>query len=133
MKKAVKIFISFLSLVSLMGFKEESKLDYIINGHSHTYYTNDKGVPSVQSGSSLAYIANTTIKYNKKTKEVVEIVPYQEKITSELKESKTIKNILNTRLENFEPLMSKDTRFLLQRIINEILSTSVTSDSSYPR
>ena len=32
-----------------------------------------------------------------------------------------------------EPLMSKDTRFLLQRITNEILSTSVTSDSSYPR
>ena len=33
----------------------------------------------------------------------------------------------------FEPLISKDTRFLLQRITNEILSTSVTSDSSYPR
>ena len=32
-----------------------------------------------------------------------------------------------------EPLMSKDTRFLFQRITNEILSTSVTSGSSYPR
>ena len=34
---------------------------------------------------------------------------------------------------NLEPLMSKDTRFLLQRTTNEILSTSVTSGSSYPR
>ena len=34
---------------------------------------------------------------------------------------------------NIEPLISKDTRFLLQRITNEILSTSVTSGSSYPR
>ena len=32
-----------------------------------------------------------------------------------------------------EPPMSKDIRFLLQRTTNEILSTSVTSDSSYPR
>ena len=33
----------------------------------------------------------------------------------------------------FEPLMSKDTRFLFQRITKDILSTSVTSGSSHPR
>lgn len=121
--------------LSLMGFKEESKLDYIINGHSHTYYTNDRGVPSVQSGSSLEYIANTTIKYNKKTKEVVEIVPYQEKITSEFKENKTIKNILNTRLENyqylFETLTVAGTNLTQTKVgqwISECMKASTGSD-----
>ena len=95
---------------SIMSFPEESKVDLIINGHSHTYYTSTNGVPSIQSGSSLAHIANTTIKYNKKTKEVIEITPYQEKITSEMQESETIKKILDSRLENYQYLFEEITK-----------------------
>lgn len=90
--------------LSIMGFDKESKVDLIINGHSHTYYTNDKGIPSVQSGSSLAYIANTTIKLDRTTKEVLEVIPYQEEITPEMKESRKIKRILDERLENYQYL-----------------------------
>ena len=45
------------------------------------------------------------------------------------------KDELISLIENlcFEPLKSKDTRFLLQRITKDILSTSVTSGSSHPR
>ena len=39
----------------------------------------------------------------------------------------------DTTIYTLEPLLSKDTRFLLQRITKDILSTSVTSGSSYPR
>ena len=94
----------------IMGFPSDSKVDLIINGHTHTYYTNTKGVPSVQSGSSLAHIANTTIKYNKKTKEIIEVTPYQEKITSDMEESNTIKKILDTRLENYQYLFEEITK-----------------------
>lgn len=89
---------------TLSSFEEESKVDLIINGHTHTYYTNDRNVPSVQSGSSLAYIANTTIKYNRETKEIIEIKPYQEKITSELEENQKIKRIVNRGLKDYQYL-----------------------------
>lgn len=88
----------------LSKFEEDSKIDLIINGHTHTYYTNTNGVPSVQSGSSLAYIANTTIRYNKKTKEVLEVTPYQEKITSELEENSKIKKIVDNGLKDYQYL-----------------------------
>ena len=94
----------------IMGFPSDSKVDLIINGHSHTYYTNTNGIPSIQSGSSMAHIANTTIKYNKKTKEIIEITPYQEKITSDMAESKLIKGILDTRLENYQYLFEEITK-----------------------
>lgn len=90
--------------LSIMGLEENARPDLIINGHSHTYYTNTNGIPSIQSGSSLAHIANTTIRYNKETKEILEVTPYQEKITSDLKESSKIKKILDQRLENYQYL-----------------------------
>lgn len=94
---------------SIMKLPEESRINLIINGHTHTYYTNDKGIPSIQSGSSLEYIANTTIKYNKKTKEVISITPYQEKITKEMEENKAIKKILDERLVNYQYLFEEIT------------------------
>ena len=96
--------------LSLMQFDEISRPNLIINGHSHTFYTNTNGIPSIQSGSSLAYIANTTIRYNKETKEILEITPYQEKITSELKENKKVKDILNTRLKDYQYLFTPITK-----------------------
>ena len=95
---------------SIMKFKEESRVNLIINGHSHTYYTNDKGIPSIQSGSSMAYIANTTIKLDKKTKEVIAVSPYQEKITKEMEESKTIKKVLEDRLDKYQYLFEEITK-----------------------
>lgn len=89
---------------TLSFFEGDSKVDLIINGHTHTYYTNDRNVPSIQSGSSLAYIANTTIKYNRETKEIIEIKPYQEKITSELEENTKIKKIVDEGLKNYQYL-----------------------------
>ena len=82
----------------------DSKIDFIINGHSHSYYTNKEGIPSVQSGSSLQYIANTTIKFDIQEQKVVEVSPYQEKITSEMEENSTIKEILDIELKDYQYL-----------------------------
>ena len=89
---------------TLSFFEGESKIDLIINGHTHTYYTNDKNVPSIQSGSSLSHIANTTIRFNRETKEILEIIPYQEKITSELEENSKIKKIVDNGLKDYQYL-----------------------------
>ena len=95
---------------SIMKFPEESRINLIINGHTHTYYTNDRGIPSVQSGSSLEYIANTTIKYDKKSKEILSVIPYQEKITKDMEENREVKKILDERLINYQYLFEEITK-----------------------
>lgn len=120
---------------SIMKLPEESRVNLIINGHTHTYYTNDKGIPSVQSGSSLEYIANTTIKYNKKTNEVISVTPYQEKITKDMEEHKGIKKILDERLVNyqylFEELTKASTSLTTTKVgqwVSECIKASTGSD-----
>lgn len=120
---------------NLSLFPEESKIDLIINGHDHSFYTNSNGTPSVQSGSSMNYIANTTITLNKKTKDITSIEVYQEAIVSELKENLKIKSIVDEGLKDyqylFEPLTTASknlSKSVVGRWISDCIKALTDSD-----
>ena len=89
-----------------IGLDEESKVNLIINGHTHNAYIEESdNYNIIQSGSYGEYLGITNIKYDKVNKKVKSITTENKKIEAVKKPDETIKGIIDEGLKIINPLV----------------------------
>lgn len=92
----------------------DSKVDAIINGHTHSSYTDEYRrndgvkIPCIQSGTAGNYVGVVTLSLNEETKAVTGGVAYNKMMNSKVTEDETVLSMVNQIVEETAHIFKRE-------------------------